>query len=778
MRAFRIVRTLTPRKRCQVGALDAFMSTWSNARATLGEGTPQEGAQFDRSNQLRQAQSGVESAAPGARWTGTAADSYADANSKQGRVLGQMAGLDQRLGAEVDRSAAVVAAGRQNLDGVKQWVLDAASTVPQGADREQALMPIARKGIGDVADVVKQTNSDLNAIGARIRTIGNEYQALGDDKNGKKDPKDGDPLSKLTGDKADDDKKAKEQAQKDVEAALSGNRDAADRVRRVLNTIGDDQLAGKKPLTPEQASYLSQMQAQQKGMSLDAIKRAGDNGAKDIMANSWQLMSNPNIQFPKTDLTHGALDNPNEMVKGGFAQLPQSVQGAIESKGMNSGEMQTIADIAHSGNQHFQTNTDFDRGMIHKASDMMNSPLWSEHGRDAAHVDGDRAVSTILSAVSPDHQVVHDALTGHVDNPNNDPYKAKFAIDGTKFMQNVTHEAWGDHGAGAGSLFDWTDKASTGPEAKIAAETAHAYSHYIGTHEQDLLHLSEDNTPGLSGHHTLGEVNPHLVQDMARGLTPYVNNIAGVSGGLADFGDVDAHKSNGHLDADTDIKNGTLPNAKGVFSVLNTDPNAAKIFDGAAYAQAVLDDKQFADHPGAVQPKELYDSATLRGLVDVGTHNAFQAFREDQYAIGMDEYQWKKSAYEFGMQGLGKIPGAGSELSFFGSAVESNILGTPQGAPTDHPVPMLSPDAAEHEILDAMVATGHRIDGLPNEYYAPPDQDHPYWRVRTSEEMQHYGIDDDTYSQVIGQASAQWLGPATYMEDRYNHVIHDSDPQK
>jgi hypothetical protein len=154
------------------------MTTWSNARSTLGQGTPQEGAPFDNSNQLRQLQSHVESATPGARWTGSAADSYADSNSNQGRVLGQMAGLDQRLGTEMDRSAAVVAAGRRNLDEVKQWVQDAASSVPQGTGREQQLLPIARKGIGDVADVVKQTNDDLNAIGARIRTIGNEYQAL------------------------------------------------------------------------------------------------------------------------------------------------------------------------------------------------------------------------------------------------------------------------------------------------------------------------------------------------------------------------------------------------------------------------------------------------------------------------------------------------------------------------------------------------------------------------------------------------------------------------
>jgi hypothetical protein len=90
-----------------------------------------------------------------------------------------MADLDQRLGAEVDRSAAVVAAGRRNLDEVKQWVTDAASSVPAGANREQALLPIARKGIGEVAEILKQSNSDLNAIGGRIRAIGDEYRILG-----------------------------------------------------------------------------------------------------------------------------------------------------------------------------------------------------------------------------------------------------------------------------------------------------------------------------------------------------------------------------------------------------------------------------------------------------------------------------------------------------------------------------------------------------------------------------------------------------------------------
>jgi hypothetical protein len=81
-------------------------------------------------------------------------------------------------------------------------------------------------------------------------------------------------------------------------------------------------------LTPEQASYLSQMQAQQNGMSVEDLAEAEQllGSHKDIVGDSWQLMSNDDIWFPKTDTAVGALDDPNYRVKGGFDQLPQSVQ--------------------------------------------------------------------------------------------------------------------------------------------------------------------------------------------------------------------------------------------------------------------------------------------------------------------------------------------------------------------------------------------------------------------------------------------------------------------
>ncbi|MFL6086166.1 MAG: EspA/EspE family type VII secretion system effector, partial [Mycobacterium sp.] len=236
-----------------MSVLNAFLSTWSNARQTFGEGTPQAGAQYDNSGALRQAQSTVESAAPGSRWTGGAATAYGSANMEHGRVIGQLAGLDQRLSAHVDQSAEVVAAGRRNLDAVRQWVVDAAASVPPGQAGETMKMAIVQKGISQVQEIIQRSNGELNSIGGKIRDLGGEYQALGEQKFAKEGPQ----LLGAEG-KEDNEEEKRRQAEKDVHDALAGDPDAAKRVEEVLGRIQPGQQ-----LKPDEASYLSQMQAQQ-----------------------------------------------------------------------------------------------------------------------------------------------------------------------------------------------------------------------------------------------------------------------------------------------------------------------------------------------------------------------------------------------------------------------------------------------------------------------------------------------------------------------------------
>lgn len=135
---------------------------------------------LDNSAQLRELQTQVQAAAPKERWTGQAADAYAAANDQQAQRLGRMAELDQQLRAEVNRSAQVVTAGRQNLDSIRQWVIAAAASLPVGNQEQQ--LPIARRGVSDVADVLRQTHGELSTIGRRIQTIGQQYAALGGDR--------------------------------------------------------------------------------------------------------------------------------------------------------------------------------------------------------------------------------------------------------------------------------------------------------------------------------------------------------------------------------------------------------------------------------------------------------------------------------------------------------------------------------------------------------------------------------------------------------------------
>src|SRR5262249_21738961 len=151
-------------------------------RRTFGEGTPQSGAQYDNIAALYQAQSTVESAAPGSRWTGGAANAYGAANTGHGRVIGQLAGLDQRLGAHVDQSAEIVSAGRRGLDVVRKWVVDAAASTPHGQAGERMRLATVQKGIGQVQEIIQRSNGELNSIGGQIRGLRDEYQALGNQK--------------------------------------------------------------------------------------------------------------------------------------------------------------------------------------------------------------------------------------------------------------------------------------------------------------------------------------------------------------------------------------------------------------------------------------------------------------------------------------------------------------------------------------------------------------------------------------------------------------------
>jgi hypothetical protein len=711
-----------------VSVLDGFYTTWSNAKATFGEGTPQTGEQYDGSAKLSQAQSTLDSAAPGSRWTGAASTAYGAANAEHQRIIGELSGLDKRLAAQVNQSAEVVANGRTQLDAVRQWVTDAAASVPPGRNQDRILMPIVSKGIGQVMDIVQKTNGELGSIGGKIRGIGGEYTALGDQKFAPKEGT-GDALG-VTGTESDED--IKKRAEEDVRKTLhDGDEEAAARVDKVLHGV-----APYEPLTDEEAAYLHQMQVQQKDMSIQDIHAAeqqlGDH--KNVIGDSWQLMSNDDVKYDDPD-------HPGQPITGSRDQLPDHVKtmmtiGTIADDPNRTGEteVRNMAEILKDGRSELQTGTEVDRGMIELSDRLM----------DYQSPTNEQAVRDIFDSAGRDHQIITDQLLGRNEGDRNG------------FLHDVNSMNWRDDGKSAGNLFSWTHDAANGPEAGVAAEAAEQYADYIGTHKDELLHI-----PGF-GDQTLGQHNPELVKAYAHGLTPYMADIAGVSGGANDaFGDLDGGAPD-------------KPIAKSLFAVLGTDRVAYVEFNGAADQLGLDKAHQWAEdvkngRPVMAEDPRMADAAVLKGLVASGT-------AEGTHALGLnnaDAADWRKAAYGAGVTGLSALAGpvGGPAVEIFGSAMESSVLGGPIDTGEGDPSPIL-PDEASRFAANALIADGFKLDGL--DHYMVDG------RVASVEEMNDLGItapDHAALNTALSTALSVVVGannPSKDFQLWYNQIVAGS----
>jgi hypothetical protein len=157
-----------------VSVLEGFLTTLTNARATFGEGIPEH---FD-GEALSRIQHELAAAAPGRHWSGQAASAYGAVHTEHGQVLGALAELDKRMAPHMDEAARVVAAGRQELESLRQWVVDLAKSVPPEANQDDVLNPVVKQATSQVIEIITRSNAELNAIGASIQGLSGEYAAL------------------------------------------------------------------------------------------------------------------------------------------------------------------------------------------------------------------------------------------------------------------------------------------------------------------------------------------------------------------------------------------------------------------------------------------------------------------------------------------------------------------------------------------------------------------------------------------------------------------------
>jgi len=727
-----------------MSVINAFMSTWSNARQTFGEGAPHTGAQYDKSSALRGLESNLESAAPGSRWTGTASTAYDGANTEHRRVIGQLAGLDQRLGAEVDNSAQVVDAGRRNLEAVRQWVVDAAASVPPGQAGERMRMVIAQKGLAQLREIIQKSNAESNAIGGRLRGIDAEYQSLGNQRFAPKEGTEDETLG-VTGDEEDAQKQAEEDVRKTLE---EGDQTAAARVEQVIGGIKPGQ-----DLSVEQKAYLDQMASQQADMSVDDLKvsqdRLGDH--KNVIGDSWQLMSNDDVKF-------GEPDENGNLPPGSFDRLPESVQKSISISNLDypateveRRQIEDIADIVRNGDARFQTGTEIDREMIRLSDRLMDQSPANE-----------ATVRELFTSAGRDHQIVTDHMVGHQPYLDATPGTVPYDYNSDDFLSDIMKTSWSDDGKDAASLFSWTNDQATGPESGIASAAAERYAEFIGSHKDELMNIP--TALGSFDTDTLGQVNPELVRGMAHGLTPYMADIASVAGGAADNFEP--------LETDQ-----TRPIAKGIFAVLGTDVDAYRDFNGAANELALQKSYEWATDVKQGNEVFAHDArmnaaATLKGLIDTGTAEGLKT-------IGLQDQQMedlKKSAYKGAVAGLSAAPGpVGTGIGVFGAALEDSFFGN--GSDIKGDVQPMFADESARFATNALLAAGVEIPGM--EPYLVPDTDangQSIQRLGTIDQLraEDISLTPDGYAGVLNQRLDEILGfgrsPADPFDEQYEDV--------
>lgn len=584
-----------------MSAIDGFNSTWSDARKTYGEGAPVTGERFDASSKLDGLKSQMDAAAPGGRWSGGASEAYSKANADHQEVIGKIGAADRKLATQVTNAANLVTSGRTDLERLHTFINDAAANLPNNQAGKTMEMQLASKGLGQLTDIIRNTDDGMQTVKGNIDKIKGEYEALGTGQKFAQDGKGDEDPRGIIGDGEDDEKTPEEQKAEDekqlaadrVREALEGDAQAAAQVDSIIDGISDEKLSGKEPLSIAEQQTLSQIGYQTKNMSLDQLtdvkNKLGDKSG--ILTNSWQTLSDPDVKVPETsDFSelHPELENPP--VSGNLDRLPDSLVGPLKESAAsyeldsptdatqrrefhNTEQLQTIADLVGSGDERFQNGTQLDRALMDRGAELVDASNGIPGSGINQTTEQDGLIQDIFTSAGRDEIVNHDLITGN---------------SGQEFLEDIAVHEWTDDGQAAKGLTDWIDDAANGDDPvmdRLAGETAHSVASFVGENHDELK-----NIDGLFGN-SVGDRNPNLVQGWAEALAPYQEAMIG-DGDAPGFGLLDGQKD------------GDYQQARNVFAIMNTDPTASENFSKHAYASILEYQQETSDAAAANKPAD------------------------------------------------------------------------------------------------------------------------------------------------------------------------------
>ncbi|MHC9294196.1 EspA/EspE family type VII secretion system effector [Mycobacterium sp. LTG2003] len=565
-----------------MSALDGFYSTWNKARETFGQGTPDDGSQFDGSSRLMEMKAGVEAAAPDDRWQGSGSQAYAAANKEHASVYEKLAELDKKMAGEVKKAADVVTVGRTNLDTSKGWVESMVNSLPTGlsaTDRENKLIPIAKAGITKVDDIVTSATTDMTTIKGNVDKLKGEYDTLTNQRFGP-DAQNASGTNEDQGQKSEEEKrkedveKAAEEGRKDGESLSDGelSPEEAQRLQDATSLTAEEKAAlneGNLNIPPEDMAYFNGLSDSLDGKSPAEIRAILDGlppNQAQAVSNALHLVGSDKVHTEPIDPSLKPGDAGYVPAQGDENNLPTGIQDVFDAPLLespphpndpyrNMDEYRDIAAISQYGDPNLQRGSAINDGLLAQTRELLEdfeNKGFPTYGDTAwGHENLDPTLQRMLQAASQDPTAVHDAIVGSDGStPNNG------------FIEDIYKHNWADNGISAGFLLpDETDTSVR------AGETMHAFDDYAGRHYKELLNITDNQS--------LGQINPALAQELARANMPYIDDmVLANDDGTQGFGSLDGlDKAGGDAN---------MPVTRGLFAVIDSDPTANRIFGGAA----------------------------------------------------------------------------------------------------------------------------------------------------------------------------------------------------
>lgn len=608
-----------------------------------------------------------------AKWQGDAGEAAKNAIEKSATTLETSAQNDFLTSLATKKSAEDVRTVKNDLKAIVDYAA-AQPSVPINLETNTVTVP----------DTTGWDDEDIKNLKDKIAELENRIVAM----VAAATEADSDPGRVMTAAAGGDPQTPAEQGSGDGQSLQDGQLTPEESARLKENTtLTPEQLdalaRGNLVLPASQMEYLNQLARSLDGKSTPEIRKLmnslGTDG--DRMQDALQLVSNEHVSAAGADPSLKPGDTGYAPMKGSFDALPEAMrrdltkyplehlQSPVGAYSRARPEMLDLAAMVERGNPALQQGSSLDQAMLKQAEVMLDNSKIPEElakknlGQDLVPFNKgqvDPALQAMLSAAGRDQMALHGALTGE---------------HGDRMIENLLTRQWADDGAAASgmltglapvadpnNLADPTQVA----QATRAGEIMHAVDQWAGEKAPKLLDIA--GTDGQS----LGQVNPELARGLAEANRPYIDDMLGNK--------LDHTLGFEPLD---DLKKPELPVTRDLFSVIDSDRQAAETLNAKAYLNGIQYEDNFEKSIVAGKSPDvgdLHSAGTMRGVIETAANLA------DNDAIKYGNLQdvrayesrgeWLDAAKELGGQipvfkelldGIGKMPGDPLKDIFVGS---------------------------------------------------------------------------------------------------------------